>query len=190
MADYHFITTWEFEAEPARVWDHVGDPGRWTDFWPGLEEVRLLGGPGDGEVGSTYEFVFKSFLPYTVSLEGRVVEVVARERMVIETEGELEGTGTFTMEEPSTGVTRTSLAWDTATTVAWMNATAPVLRGLFEWNHDFLMRKAGNGLADLLGARVVHKEATGTSLARALLPFGVIATVVWALKRIRRGAPA
>ena len=187
MADYHFVTTWEFEASPDRVWEHVGDPERWTSFWPGLEEVRLLGGPGEGRAGSTYEFVFKSFLPYTVSLEGSIVEVEPESHMVVETVGELEGTGRFTMSEPSPGVTRTSLAWDTATTVAWMNATAPLLRGLFEWNHDFLMRRAGNGLSDILGARVAHKEATGTSLARALMPFGLVSFAVWALRRMRAG---
>ena len=185
MAEYHFLTTWEFETSPKDAWAFVGDPEKWTRFWPGLEEVQLLGGNGGGE-GSTYEFVFKSFLPFTVILEGKIVESEPPRRLVIETVGELEGTGTFTTDVPEQGVTRTSLKWDTRTTVPWMNAAAPLMRGLFEWNHDLLMRKAGNGLAEILGVRIVHKDATGTSLARALIPFAGILFGVWALQKVRK----
>ena len=171
MADYHFTTMWEFTASPGRVWDYVGDPIRWTDFWPGLKDVRLLDGPGAGGEGSTYLFVFKSFLPYELSLEGHVVSSEPPHLLVIETVGELEGTGTFHLEVPAKGIARTSLKWDTRTTVLWMNVVAPLMRGLFEWNHDFLMKQAGNGLAERIDARVVHKEATGTSLFRAVMPF-------------------
>lgn len=186
MADYHFVTSWEFKTSPDEVWPYAGDPARWKEFWPGLEEVRLLGGEGGGSEGSTYEFVFKSFLPYTVSLEGRVVTSDPPRRLVIATVGELEGTGVLDIESPMVGVTRTTLTWDTRSTVLWMNVSAPLMRGLYEWNHDFLMKKAGNGLSQILGAPVVHEDATGTSLIRALMPFAGIFCALWAVRRLRR----
>ena len=186
MADYHFLTTWEFAASPERVWEFVGDPARWPEFWPGLEAVHLVDGPGGGAEGSTYEFVFKSFLPYTVTMKGKIVEVEPARREVMKTKGELEGTGVFTIDVPREGVSRTQLKWDTRTTVAWMNLTAPIFRGLFEWNHDFLMRMAGNGLSEAMGAPVVHKEATGTTIGRALMPFAGIAVAALIARRILR----
>ena len=32
-----------------------------------------------------------------------------------------------------------------------MNALAPLLRGIFEWNHNWVMRNGGTGIAQLLG---------------------------------------
>lgn len=37
----------------------------------------------------------------------------------------------------------------------WMNALAPVARPVFEWNHNAVMRWGGEGLAELLGARLL-----------------------------------
>lgn len=130
-----------------------------------------------------YELVFKSFLPYTLSLRARIDEYVARSRMVIRTEGELEGTAEFTVEDIAAG-TRTTLEWTTRTTKPWMNALAFVMRDLFAWNHDVLMRKAGDGLAALLGADVTQAEGSAPSLARALLP---LAAAVGAVVLVSRG---
>jgi hypothetical protein len=41
--------------------------------------------------------------------------------------------------------------WNVHTTKAWMNALAPVARSAFQWNHDYVMRNGGAGLARLLG---------------------------------------
>ena len=186
MADYHFVSTWEFATTPEQVWEFAGHPEKWMLFWPGLHDVRLLGGPGDGRVGSSYEFVFKSFLPFTLSLEGSVVESDPPNRMAIDTKGELEGRGTLEISAPRDGVTRSTFVWDTRTTIAWMNAAAPLLRGLFEWNHDFLMTKAGNGMSRMIGAPILRREDTGASLARALMPFVGIAGSIWLVRRARR----
>jgi hypothetical protein len=71
--------------------------------------------------------------------------------------GELEGTGTWRLlEDPP--VTAVVYEWDVATTRAWMNLFAPVARPVFRWNHDWVMRNGGIGLADLLGARLLAAD--------------------------------
>ena len=35
-----------------------------------------------------------------------------------------------------------------ATTKAWMNLLAPVARPVFEWNHDWVMARGGEGIAE------------------------------------------
>lgn len=183
MAEYRFVTTWTLTAPVERVWAEVGDPLRWKSYWSGLEDVRALSPDAEPGPGSRYELVFKSFLPYTLSLRARVDEYVARSRMVIRTEGELEGTAEFTVDDVSQGA-RTRLVWTTRTTKPWMNALAFVMRDLFAWNHDVLMRKAGNGLAEVLDADVTQAEGSAPSLARALLP---IAAAMGALVLVSRG---
>jgi len=37
--------------------------------------------------------------------------------------------------------------WCVRTNRAWMNALAPLLRPVFQWNHDAVMREGGAALA-------------------------------------------
>ena len=53
------------------------------------------------------------------------------------------------------GVTAVTYEWNVHTTRAWMNALAPIARPIFAVNHDFVMRNGGEGLARLLGTRLL-----------------------------------
>lgn len=186
MADYRFVTTWELVAPLEAVWTEVGDPTNWPSFWVGLEQVNVIA-PGDSEGrDGVYELVFKSFLPYRLRLTARVTEKRPPRHLRMETEGELQGTATFDLAGKEDRTTST-LVWETRTTLAWMNVIAPVMRGLFEWNHDVLMRKAGEGLARRIGATVTHKEGSAPPLARALLPpLTAIVALGWGARRLWR----
>ena len=48
--------------------------------------------------------------------------------------------------------------WNVATTKPWMNLLAPVARPIFEWNHDWVMGHGGEGIAKLLGCRLVASD--------------------------------
>jgi hypothetical protein len=52
-------------------------------------------------------------------------------------------------------VTAVVYEWNVRTTKAWMNALAPVAKGAFKSNHDYVMRNGGVGIAKLLGARLL-----------------------------------
>jgi hypothetical protein len=45
--------------------------------------------------------------------------------------------------------------WNVRTTRSWMNLVGPVARPVFRWNHNAVMHRGGEGLANLLGARLV-----------------------------------
>ena len=45
--------------------------------------------------------------------------------------------------------------WNVETTARWMNVLAPLGGPAFAWNHDRIMRAGGEGLAKLLGARLL-----------------------------------
>jgi hypothetical protein len=39
-----------------------------------------------------------------------------------------------------------------------MNLFAPLLRPAFEWNHDWVMARGGEGIAQLLGCRLLATD--------------------------------
>ena len=39
--------------------------------------------------------------------------------------------------------------WNVATTKAWMNLIAPIARPVFEWNHDWVMSRGAEGIAEV-----------------------------------------
>ena len=45
-----------------------------------------------------------------------------------------------------------------AKSAALLSDDAPLLRPVFAWNHDIVMRQGGEGLARLLGARLVAHD--------------------------------
>jgi len=85
VATYSFVSAWKISASPETVWEYIGDPLRWQLFWPGLEDVKLLG-DASSSGAEAYEFVFKSFLPFRVALEGRVTSKQAPRRLVMKTQ--------------------------------------------------------------------------------------------------------
>jgi len=115
VATYSFVSAWKISASPETVWEYIGDPLRWQLFWPGLEDVKLLG-DASSSGAEAYEFVFKSFLPFRVALEGRVTSKQAPRRLVMKTRGQLEGTGTVDLQDSGDGFTHSQMTWDTRST--------------------------------------------------------------------------
>ena len=90
--------------------------------------------------------VWKSLLPYRVEFEVTTTRV---ERLILleaDAIGELAGVGRWRLFEEE-GVTAVLYEWNVATTRAWMNLLAPVATPVFEWNHDWVMARGGEGIA-------------------------------------------
>jgi len=68
--------------------------------------------------------------------------------------GGLDGIGRWRLFEDD-GVTAVLYEWNVATTKAWMNLLAPLARPIFEWNHDWVMARGAEGLAALLGCKLL-----------------------------------
>ncbi|HSC91213.1 MAG TPA: SRPBCC family protein [Gaiellaceae bacterium] len=153
MADYRFLTTWLLDCSPLACWEAIHEPERWPDWWPGVLSVeRLADGNGDG-VGSVYRNAWRGVIPYTVRFDAHTTRVERPHVIELEARGELAGTGRWRIfDGPAVAVT---YEWSVRTTRPWMNALAPVARPLFAWNHNAVMRRGGEGLAGLLGARLL-----------------------------------
>jgi uncharacterized protein YndB with AHSA1/START domain len=153
-AGYELLSTWLLRAPRERVWDAIEDAGEWPRWWRGVVASEELDAGDELGVGRRYRVRWRSLVPYAVEFEFEVDRVEAPAFMTGRAVGELEGIGTWRLYEHE-GVTAVTYDWRVRTTRAWMNAIAPVARPVFEWNHDWVMARGGEGLAGRLGVELV-----------------------------------
>lgn len=154
MAEYSFLTTWLLEAEREPVWEAIYDSERWPEWWNGVLEAEKLEEGDDAGVGQFGRYVWKSKLPYKLEFHARTTRVQRPHLLEGTVEGELAGTGTWRLYEED-GTTAVLYRWNVRTTKPWMNLLTPIARPIFAVNHDYVMRNGGEGLAKLLGARLL-----------------------------------
>jgi uncharacterized protein YndB with AHSA1/START domain len=156
VAEYRFLTTWVLDASREAVWEAIYHPERWPEWWLGVRAVRKVSGGDEDGVGSVYEHEWRSRLPYPVRFRIETTRVELPHLIEGTADGELSGTGRWRFfAGRETAVT---YEWNVRTTRRWMNALAPVARPVFAANHDWVMKRGGEGLARLLGARLLASD--------------------------------
>ena len=154
MPEYRFLTTWLLEAPRERVWDAIYDSERWPHWWKGVMEAEKLEEGDEDGVGQFGRYVWRARLPYRVEFFIRTTRVERPQMLEGDATGELAGIGRWRLFEQD-GMTAVIYEWNVRTTRVWMNLLAPVGRPAFQWNHDYVMRNGGRGLAKLLGAPLI-----------------------------------
>jgi hypothetical protein len=154
MATYSFLTTWLLESPREPVWEAIHDQERWPQWWRGVEEAEELQPGAEDGLGSVSRLVWKSLLPYRVEFEVTTKRVEHPHLLEGHAVGELAGVGRWRLYERD-GVTAVLYEWNVSTTKPWMNLLAPVARSAFEWNHDWVMARGGEGISGLLGCRLL-----------------------------------
>ena len=154
MAEYSFLTTWLLEAERERVWEEIYDQKSWPSWWRGVEDVVELDPGRDDGVDSRSRMTWKSFLPYELVFETHTTLVERPFQIEAQVDGELAGSGRWRLYEQH-GITAAVYDWNVRTTRAWMNLLAPIARPVFRWNHDWVMARGSEGIAQRLGCRLI-----------------------------------
>jgi len=155
MADYTFITVWRLEAPIDAVWDAVYQSERWPPWWRSVRQVIEISKGDEDGVGNVRRYVWRSRLPYTLIFELQVTRVEPPVKLEGVSSGELAGRGAWDLSAEG-AVTVVRNTWEVRTSQAWMNLLAPVARPVFAWNHAISMRDGGEGIAKLLGARLLE----------------------------------
>jgi uncharacterized protein YndB with AHSA1/START domain len=161
MTEYGFLTTWCLEAPRERVWDAIWESERWPDWWRGVVASERLAEGDDSGVGQVGRYTWRSKLPYDLEFEMTTTRVDKPHLLEGEADGELAGIGRWRLFEENGGaagdgpVTVVVYEWNVHTTKPWMNLLAPVARPVFAWNHDWVMRNGAEGIARLLGCRLL-----------------------------------
>jgi hypothetical protein len=154
MATYSFLTTWLLESPREPVWEAIHDQERGPQWWRGVEEAEELKSGAEDGLGSVSRLVWKSLLPYRVEFEVTTKRVEHPHLLEGHAVGELDGVGRWRLYERD-GVTAVLYEWNVSTTKPWMNLLAPIARSAFEWNHDWVMARGGEGISKLLGCKLL-----------------------------------
>lgn len=157
MADYEFLTAWLLRSPAGPVWDALWDVDTWPQWWKGVTGFTEHEPAGPDGLGRRFTLVWRSALPYDLEVE---TTTVAAERPFLiqgHARGELEGTGRWRLYERA-DETAVLYDWKVGTTKPWMNRLAPLARPAFEWNHDHVMRRGGEGLARRLGVPLLARS--------------------------------
>jgi hypothetical protein len=153
VASYEFLTTWIVDAPREDVWRAIYEIERWPDWWRGVRQVEKLQEGDEAGIGALYRHEWRSVIPYPVRFETRITNIETLDLIEAVAQGELAGAGRWRFfGGPETAVT---YEWNVRTTVPWMNVLAPIARPVFRWNHNVVMHQGGEGVAALLGARLL-----------------------------------
>jgi uncharacterized protein YndB with AHSA1/START domain len=155
--EYRFLTTWLLESPREPVWEAIYESEAWPRWWRGVKQAERLAAGDDHGTGQRGRYVWRSAIPYAVEFEITTTRVEPPYLLEGDARGGLEGTGRWRLFEQG-GVTAVLYEWNVRTTKRWMNAIAPVARPVFEWNHNWVMRNGGTGLAELLGVRLLASD--------------------------------
>ncbi|MCW3123460.1 MAG: polyketide cyclase [Flavipsychrobacter sp.] len=151
--EYSFTTKWETTAPVADAWEAIRNSLDWPLWWKSFVSVTETKGGDDRGIGSIRTYTLKSPTGYKLSFDMLLTDRVDHKLLSGKATGELAGTGTwhFNVRDNKTYI---ECKWNVATTKAWMNMLAFILRPAFEYNHRMVMKKGAKYLEGKLGMPV------------------------------------
>ncbi|HVZ24928.1 MAG TPA: SRPBCC family protein [Sediminibacterium sp.] len=151
---YAFITRWQFQCPLPQVWEVLHDSLAWPQWWKGVLAVQETD-PGDAQgINGVREYTWQSVLPYRLRFSMRLTELETHRRMKGLAFGELEGVGEWFLYEKD-GVTFVTYYWTVYTNKPWMNRWSFLLKPVFRYNHNVVMRWGAEGLARKLNCTLL-----------------------------------
>jgi len=138
-AEYRFLDRWTVPHPIERVFDTVGEPLAYPDWWSDV----FLAADGDGgppEPGKTITVLARGYLPYRLRFTMECVEVERPTRIRSLLTGDFEGVGEWRLRADG-AVTLCELDWRPAVAKPLVRRLTPVLRPLFRSNHAWTMRR-------------------------------------------------
>jgi quercetin dioxygenase-like cupin family protein len=137
-AEYAFVDEWEVGADPETVYDILADgttyPAWWRPVYIAVEH--------QGEYTLQH---FKGRLPYHLHTRTRTVEAQRPHRIHGETDGDLRGTGIWTLTPTATG-THVRFDWRVHADRPLLKLLTPLMRPALRWNHNWAIARAKEGL--------------------------------------------
>lgn len=139
VADYHFVTHWRIRGPVQLVYDILKDGEGYSTWWrPAYVSTRKV---GDKKVRS----LVRAKLPYTLDFTTQLVRENPPEEIEIRALGELSGRGLWKLE-PAGDAVSVTFYWDVRAEKPLVKLLSPILKPLFRWNHDWVMKVGETGL--------------------------------------------
>jgi hypothetical protein len=143
---YRFVTRWRLPGTAEQISDLLGDTDTLIRIWPSLYSTATVLEPGDEHgVGKLLRIETKGHLPYTLRWSFRVTESRYPYGYSIDAWGDMVGSGVWTLE-PDGDTTHVTYDWRVRTEKLLLKWLSPLLKPLFQANHDRVMAEGEVGL--------------------------------------------
>jgi hypothetical protein len=144
---YAFRTEWRVLGTLQEVSDILEEPAELPRWWPSVYlEVEEVERGDERGVGRRARLHTRGWLPYTLRWELTVTESRAPRGFSIEANGDLAGSGRWTLEE-SGAWTLATYDWNVRAEKPLLRALSPLLRPVLAANHRWAMRRGAESLA-------------------------------------------
>jgi uncharacterized protein YndB with AHSA1/START domain/mannose-6-phosphate isomerase-like protein (cupin superfamily) len=142
--EYVFVDEWDVAAPREAVFAALADARTYPEWWrPVYLNVRADGAPA---VGSVSHQEFKGRLPYHLHTRSRITRMEPPHSIAAEVDGDLRGTGLWTLTENPAGGTHVRFDWRVHADRPLLRALTPLLRPALRWNHAWAIARAVEGL--------------------------------------------
>lgn len=156
--EYEFVDEWDVDAPRESVFAAIADARSYPTWWkPVYLSVESSGEP---EVGSESRQHFKGRLPYHLRTRSRITLLEAPFAIGAEVDGDLRGTGLWTLTELPDGGTHVRFDWRVHADRFLLRLLTPVLRRALRWNHAWAIARARAGLQPYARAVAVPEPTT------------------------------
>jgi uncharacterized protein YndB with AHSA1/START domain len=149
-ADYRFLDRWLVPFPIEAVYDAVGEPARYPEWW---HDVFLAaeGDAGPPEPGKRIAVLARGFLPYRIRFTMECVAAERPTRIRSTLSGDFEGSGEWRLHDDG-AATRCELDWRPTVNKPFVRELTPVLRPLFRANHTWTMRRGQERILERLAS--------------------------------------
>jgi quercetin dioxygenase-like cupin family protein/uncharacterized protein YndB with AHSA1/START domain len=137
-SEYAFVDEWHVDAPPEDIFDVLADAQTYPEWWKPV----YLGVETEGDYTLQH---FKGRLPYHLHTRTTTVQSERPYRLQGETDGDLRGTGIWTLTPAGQG-THVRFDWRVHADRRLLKLLTPVLRPALRWNHNWAIARAIEGL--------------------------------------------
>jgi hypothetical protein len=156
---YYFLDKW-FIAHPIdQVWQHILHAEHYPTWWGEVyDQITPLNNLAPDQIGARADVRAHGRLPYHIHFVSEITRVEAPYKLGLKAEGDLTGTGLWTLQSTPTG-TAVSFEWIVSADKPILCLFSPLLKPIFAWNHRWTMQKGEAALQRLM-ARQTDPSAT------------------------------
>ncbi|MFE5409835.1 hypothetical protein [Microbacterium sp. NPDC056569] len=152
-ARYSFVSRWQLPVPSERAWtelERMLRPGAGRRWWSAL---TLPMPPRRLVAGERMVLAVRSPLGYSLRVLLELRDIEPGRAIGATSEGDLRGSGRVTVDADGAAASVVTFHWDVETRRTWMNATAWLLRPVFERAHAHVMRAGQRGMLAALEGR-------------------------------------
>lgn len=141
IPQYEFVTRWCFEASPDLVYDLLSEPLDYPKWMKRLSiQVTSVSKGNTLGIGREDHYELRAFLPYTLRWNLKCTQAERSCRFLSVASGDMEGTGEWTFQ-PRGNKVDVAFYWKVGVRKPFLRYFSGLLKPVFEWNHNWVMRR-------------------------------------------------